>query len=167
MWRIRAPIHRHFDRQGCSGVNDPFVLHAPEQEAVMATDRNPARTAGRKTSEGSMVSKRAPAGTGTKPRQGKRRSSLVAVTEAAPRNAALHAAALRQAADLGLLSTEIRRVTARLPKGLLERAKERTGIASTTDLLVFALANAAFEDGFADAFAAARGRIDPDLDIGF
>jgi hypothetical protein len=46
-------------------------------------------------------------------------------------------------------------VTARLPKGLLERARERTGIASTTDLLVFALANVALDDGFANAFVAA------------
>ncbi len=133
----------------------------------MATDRDPARTAGRDTSEGPTASRPALAETGAKPGRGKRRSSSVDVAEAAPRNAGVRTAVLRRADDLGLLDTELRRVTARLPKGLLERAMECTGIASTTDLLVFALANVALDDGFANAFVAARGRIDPGLDIGF
>ncbi len=79
----------------------------------------------------------------------------------------LHKAVLRRATEMGLMGTEVRQVGARLPTKLLEQAKKRTGIVSTTDLMAFALANVAVEDNFAKAFVAARGRIDPDLDIGF
>ncbi len=50
---------------------------------------------------------------------------------------------------------------------LLEQAKRRTGIDSTTDLPAFVLATVAVEDDFARVFAGARGTLDPDLDIGF
>ena len=68
---------------------------------------------------------------------------------------------------MGLMGTEIYQVGVRIPKKLLAQAKKRTGIASTTELLKFALANVAVEDNFAKAFSAARGRIAPDLVIGF
>jgi hypothetical protein len=52
-------------------------------------------------------------------------------------------------------------------RALIEQAKRRTGIESDTDLIEFALANLALEDNFAEAFKAARGKIDPDLKLGF
>lgn len=75
-------------------------------------------------------------------------------------------AVMGRAADMGLISKEMHQVGARLPAKLLEQAKRRTGIGSTTDLLAFALASVAVEDNFANAFANARGKLDPDLDIG-
>jgi len=36
---------------------------------------------------------------------------------------------------------------------------------SDSQLLEFALANIVIEDGFADAFMAARGKVDPGLDL--
>lgn len=76
-------------------------------------------------------------------------------------------AVIDHAHDMGLLLDATQQVGARLPTKLLEQAKKRTGIDSTTDLLAFALANVAVEDDFAAAFAAARGRLETDLDIGF
>lgn len=79
----------------------------------------------------------------------------------------LVSAVIGRAAEMGLLTENTHSVGARLPAELLEQAKRRTGIASTTDLLSFALANVAIDDDFAKAFAAARGRLDPETDIGF
>lgn len=76
-------------------------------------------------------------------------------------------AVMDRAAEMGLLGAETHQVGARLPVKLLEQAKRRTGIGSTTDLLVFALASVAVEDDFATVFAQVRGMLDPDLDIGF
>lgn len=72
-----------------------------------------------------------------------------------------------RAVDMGLITKEVHQVGARLPTKLLEQAKRRTGIGSTTDLIAFALASVAVEDNFGKAFAQARGKLDPDLDIGF
>ncbi|WP_288587745.1 hypothetical protein [uncultured Methylobacterium sp.] len=72
-----------------------------------------------------------------------------------------------RAAEMGLLDAETHQVGAQLPVKLLEQARRRTGIGSTTDLLAFALASIAVEDDFARVFAGARGTLDPDLDIGF
>ena len=76
-------------------------------------------------------------------------------------------AVIERAQNMGLMTADTQQVGARLPVKLLEQAKKRTGIGSTTDLLAFALANVAVEDDFATAFVAARGALDPDLDIGF
>ena len=76
-------------------------------------------------------------------------------------------AVMVRAADMARISKQTQQVGARLPAKLLEQAKRRTGIVSTTDLLAFALANVAVEDNFARVFANARGKLDPDLDIGF
>jgi hypothetical protein len=80
---------------------------------------------------------------------------------------ALRTAVLGRATDMGLIGAELQQVGARLPKQLLIQAKKRTGIDSTTDLIEFALANVAVEDNFPQAFIAARGKLDPDRDIGF
>jgi hypothetical protein len=83
------------------------------------------------------------------------------------RVAAMVPGVMQRAAEMGLLGTETHQIGARLPAKLVEQAKRRTGIASTTDLLAFALANVAVEDDFAKVFAKARGTLDPELDIGF
>lgn len=72
-----------------------------------------------------------------------------------------------RAEEMGLISAGTQQVGARLPRLLLEQAKKRTGIVSTTEVLAFALASVALQDDFADAFVAARGTLDRDLDIGF
>lgn len=76
-------------------------------------------------------------------------------------------AVLERAVDMGLMNANTQQIGARLPMKLLEQAKKRTGLKSTTDLLAFALANVAVEDHFAPAFVAARGKLAPDLDVGF
>ena len=76
-------------------------------------------------------------------------------------------AVIERAQEMGLMTTNTQQVGARLPMKLLEHAKKRTGLNSTTDLLTFALANVAVDDNFAEAFVAARGKLDPDLDVGF
>ena len=75
-------------------------------------------------------------------------------------------AIIQRAEGMGLLTAATQQVGARLPTRLLEQARRRTGIQSTTDLLAFALANVAVEDDFAAAFVAARGKLDPDLEVG-
>ena len=67
----------------------------------------------------------------------------------------------------GLNRGERQQVVARLPTGLVQQAKKRTGLESNTDLLTVALANLVVEDAFADAFEHAHGQLDPELDIGF
>lgn len=67
----------------------------------------------------------------------------------------------------GLRRDKSSRIAGRVSRALIEQAKRRTGIESDTDLIEFALANLALEDNFAEAFKAARGKIDPDLKLGF
>jgi hypothetical protein len=50
---------------------------------------------------------------------------------------------------------------------LIAQAKKRTGIESDTELIEVALASIALEDDFAEAFKAARGKVDPDLKLGY
>jgi len=67
----------------------------------------------------------------------------------------------------GLLHEKGSRIGGRVSPALVKRAKARTGIKSDTDLIEFALANIALEDGFAAAFRAVRGKVDPDLNLEF
>jgi hypothetical protein len=67
----------------------------------------------------------------------------------------------------GLLREKSSRISGRVSRALIEQAKRRTGIESDTDLIEFALASLALEDNFAEAFKAARGKVDPDLKLGF
>ena len=46
-------------------------------------------------------------------------------------------------------------------------SKRRRLEPTDTDLIEFALANIALEDKFAEKFKAARGKVDPDLKLGF
>ena len=67
----------------------------------------------------------------------------------------------------GLLQEKSGRIGGRVSPALVEQAKARTGIETDTDLIEFALANIALEDKFAETFKAVRGRVDPDLKLGF
>jgi len=67
----------------------------------------------------------------------------------------------------GLLGERKWRIAGRVSPLLVEQAKRRTGIEADTDLICFALANVALEDNFSEAFAEARGKIDPGLKLDF
>ena len=70
------------------------------------------------------------------------------------------------AKEAGLLEGENSHVGARVPHHLVEEAKARTGIASTTDLVEYALAKVALEDDFGSKLVARKGSIASDLDLG-
>lgn len=67
----------------------------------------------------------------------------------------------------GLLHEKSGRIGGRVSPALVKQAKARTGIATDTDLIEFALANIALEDSFAETFKATRGKVDQDLKLGF
>ena len=74
---------------------------------------------------------------------------------------------LTTARAAGLLDQKTARISGRISPALVARAKSRTGIESDTDLIEFALANVALDDGFSEAFRQARGKVDPDVKLGF
>lgn len=76
-------------------------------------------------------------------------------------------AVLSAAERSGLLGEKRGRIGGRVSPALVARAKQRTGIDADSDLIEFALASIALDDGFAEAFRKARGKVDPDLDLGF
>jgi hypothetical protein len=76
-------------------------------------------------------------------------------------------AVMRAAEQSGLLREKSSRIGGRVSPALVRQAKLRTGIATDTDLIEFALATVALEDNFADAFKESRGKVDPDLKLGF
>lgn len=85
-----------------------------------------------------------------------------------PRKAEIQVEAVIAAAKRsGLLREKSGRIGGRVSPALVEQAKARTGIDTDTDLIEFALANIALEDEFAETFKAARGKVDPDLKLGF
>lgn len=59
------------------------------------------------------------------------------------------------------------KVSGRVHRVLLDAAKKRTGLASETALLEYALAKVALEDDFGDLFARLRGSVSQDLDLEF
>lgn len=108
----------------------------------------------------------APDATAGPPRTGKPVSRLQGVTRPA-RSAQMVEAVLHAADDEGLTVAKDGRIAGRVSSELIARAKARTGLISDTELLEFALANVAIEDGFAEAFHSVRGTIDPDTELGF
>ena len=50
---------------------------------------------------------------------------------------------------------------------MVKQAKRQTGIETDTDLIEFALATVALEGNFAEAFKESRGKVDPELKLGF
>lgn len=92
-------------------------------------------------------------------------------SEATGRFASVHdtqvEAVMAAAQRSGLLHEKSGRIGGRVSPALVEKAKARTGIKTDTDLIEFALASIALEDRFAETFGAARGKVDPDLKLGF
>jgi len=76
-------------------------------------------------------------------------------------------AIMQAARQSGLLGDKDGRIGGRVSPALVEQAKRQTGIRTDTDLIEFALATVALEDHFADAFRESRGKVDPDLKLGF
>jgi hypothetical protein len=77
------------------------------------------------------------------------------------------ASVVEAAEDAGLLDGDNSHVGARVPQRLLNEAKARSGIASTTDLVEYALAKVALEDDFGAKLVARKGSVPRDLDLGF
>jgi hypothetical protein len=76
-------------------------------------------------------------------------------------------AVMKAAGDAGLLTGKSARIGGRVSPALLKRAKKRTGIATDTDLIEFALANVALDDDFGEVFSKIEGTVDPSLKLGF
>jgi hypothetical protein len=69
-------------------------------------------------------------------------------------------------AELGLTTAKTGRIAGRVNPELVRLAKERTGVSSDSELLELALTSLLLEDGFADAFHAARGAVEGDVELG-
>ncbi len=69
------------------------------------------------------------------------------------------------AKEAGLLTGGNSALGARVPQRLLARAKELSGISSTTDLVEYALAKVALEDDFGSKLVARKGSIPKDLKL--
>jgi len=76
-------------------------------------------------------------------------------------------AVMRAAERSGLLGEKSGRIAGRVNPALVEQARRQTGIETDTDLIEFALATVALEDNFAEAFKESRGKVDPELKLGF
>lgn len=76
-------------------------------------------------------------------------------------------AVLKAAETSGLMREKGSRIGGRVSAALIEQAKKRTGIASDTDLIEFALANVALADDFPKVFRQSRAKVDPALKLGF
>ncbi len=76
-------------------------------------------------------------------------------------------AVMQAAEQSGLLSEKSGRIGGRVSPALVKQAKRQTGIETDTDLIEFALATVALEDNFAEAFKKSRGKVDPELKLGF
>jgi hypothetical protein len=76
-------------------------------------------------------------------------------------------AVMQAAKQSGLLAEKNGRIGGRVSPALVRQAKRQTGIETDTDLIEFALASVALEDNFAQAFTQSRGKVDPELDLGF
>lgn len=78
---------------------------------------------------------------------------------------ARRAAVVSAAENAGLLEGSKDNVGGRMPARLVEVAKQRSGLLSTTDLLEYALAKVALEDDFGAKLVARKGRIPEDFDL--
>jgi len=74
---------------------------------------------------------------------------------------------MRAAEQSGLLNEKSGRIGGRVSQALVTQAKRQTGIETDTELIEFALATVALEDNFAEAFKESRGKVDPELKLGF
>lgn len=76
-------------------------------------------------------------------------------------------AVMETARQLGLLGGENSRIGGRIRRDLLAAAKKKSGIASDTELLEYALAKVALEDDFGTKLVRRKGRIAQDIDLEF
>lgn len=76
-------------------------------------------------------------------------------------------AVMQAAEQAGLLRGKGGRIGGRVSPMLVRQAKQQTGIEADTDLIEFALATVALEDDFPRAFRTSRGKVDPELKLGF
>lgn len=74
-------------------------------------------------------------------------------------------AVVAAAQDAGLLDGANSPLGARVPRHLLQVAKAKSGIESTTDLVEYALAKVALEDDFGAKLVARKGSLGKDLDL--
>lgn len=74
---------------------------------------------------------------------------------------------IRVAKSTGLLKDKDSRITGRVSADLVKEAKARTGIESDTDLIEYALANVAIEDGFVEAFQSTKATVPREIDLEF
>ena len=65
----------------------------------------------------------------------------------------------------GLFAGDNIELGGRVPRRLVDRAKERAGISSTTDLIEYALAKVALEDDFGGKLVARKGSIPADIKL--
>jgi len=68
---------------------------------------------------------------------------------------------------LGLLGGDNGRIGGRIRRHLVAAAKKKSGIASDTELLEYALAKVAIEDEFGTKLVRRKGRIAQDIDLEF
>jgi hypothetical protein len=71
------------------------------------------------------------------------------------------------ARQLGLLDGDNSRIGGRVRRDLVAAAKKKSGIASDTELLEYALAKVAIEDDFGPKLVRRKGRIAKDIDLEF
>jgi hypothetical protein len=76
-------------------------------------------------------------------------------------------AVMQAAEQSGLLNEKSGRIGGRVSPALVKQAKRQTGIETDTDLIEFALATVALEDNFSETFKQSRGKVDPELKLGF
>ena len=76
-------------------------------------------------------------------------------------------AVMQAAKQSGLLSEKSGRIGGRVSPALVKQAKRQTGIETDTDLIEFALATVALQDNFAVALKESRGKVHPELKLGF
>ena len=69
------------------------------------------------------------------------------------------------AKQAGLLQGARSSIGARVPQPLIDAAKAKTGLSSTTDIVEYALAKVALEDNFGAKLVARKGRVSKDLDL--
>jgi hypothetical protein len=69
------------------------------------------------------------------------------------------------AKQAGLLQGVRSAIGARVPQPLIDAAKAKTGLESTTDIVEYALAKVALEDNFGAKLVARKGRVAKGLDL--
>lgn len=123
-----------------------------------------------RASAGRLVAPGAPQAMGDGPHGGARRvkgARHIAEPDEAAVSKARFEAVMQAARQSGLLGEKAGRIGGRVSPELVAQAKRQTGIETDTDLIEFALASIALEDPFAEAFKQARGKVDPELKLGF